>query len=126
MVPDSKAKGGNEMTTIEQLKAIRARCVELLAIAEKRTPGRWWKDDPDCAGHVVMSDDGGVASGTVMGLDVVPVSHRIANAAFIAACAGAAEAGWLITIETIDWLIEIDALHLPICDSIIKAWEGQL
>lgn len=29
------------MTTTEHLNAIKARCHALLAIAEKRTPGKW-------------------------------------------------------------------------------------
>lgn len=43
------------MTTTDHLQRIRSRCVELLAIDEKRTPGEWLNIDgiimsASCAG----------------------------------------------------------------------------
>jgi hypothetical protein len=61
-----------------------------------------------------------------MGKGVVPVLDRIANAAFIAACAGAAEAGWRSTIAAIDLILKIGWTEGEICKGILTAWEGQL
>jgi len=102
------------MTTIEKLQAIRARFVELLAIAEKRTPGEWEAADNVVCGKSI---DGYYLATCDGPKTKMPEDPR--NATFIAACAGAAEAGWQITIETIDWLLEIDGTHLPIAEKII-------
>lgn len=86
------------MTTTEHLDAIVARCTELLAIAEKRTQGEWkyeteifdgWGGDE--RGHYVTYGKG---------LNVCLEAGE-ADATFIAACAGTAEAGWRATIAAI-------------------------
>jgi hypothetical protein len=39
---------------------------------------------------------------------------------------GRAEAGWRSTIAAIDWLIEIDATHLPLATAILATWPIEL
>lgn len=47
--------------TTEKLAEIRAKCVELLAIAEKRTHGRWLKEKGYRKGEVVLlSNEGAI------------------------------------------------------------------
>jgi len=86
------------MSTEEHLNKIVAKCRELLAIAEKRTPGKWMTIER----HVVKeSDDDVVASADG---DFMSAEMDERNAAFIANCAGPAEAGWRATIAAIDML----------------------
>jgi len=101
------------MTTEGPLDKIIAKCRELLALAEKRTPGIWgrrknWNDDleehdvfpleqkcepPFSAVSICCADD--------------CRDESAVNAAFIAACAGNAEAGWKSTLAVIDYVLEI-------------------
>lgn len=116
------------MNTQEKLQAIRARCVELLAIAEKRTPGEW-----EAEGNTVWRHDTERESSSIC--DTVSHAHW-SDAAFIASCAGPAEAGWRATIAAIDGTKEVrhhyPAEHNPMLSSIINeqeeaiitAWEG--
>lgn len=83
---------------LEHLKLIDAHLERLLAIAEKRTPGKW------------------VAGATIIGNGVdttvceMPSREKDSlawhdNIHFIASCAGNAEAGWKATRAAIvDWL----------------------
>lgn len=87
------------MTTEEKLQRIRARCVELLAIAEKRTPGKWKISGPNTD---VWSQDKIVATTYVNDPTGTGEPQDEHDAAFIAACAGPAEAGWRSTIAAID------------------------
>lgn len=82
------------MSITEHLQRIRARCVELLALAENRTPGEW-QDRED---FTISERSGFHVASLEFGV------RREADAAFIAACAGAAEAGWRSTIAAIDAL----------------------
>lgn len=115
------------MTDTEKLQAIRAKCVELLAIAEKRTQGEWHLD--------AIGEWTEVWNQT----DFICEPERRADAAFIAACAGPAEAGWKSTIAAIDWILyeiqhgwsgeeEHDHHFGPqirdLASSILAAWEG--
>lgn len=88
------------MTAEEHLDKIVEFCRSRLALAEKRTPGKWW------------SRVNGVGSSSVFTLtpegtyhpDAAAVAYGPLNAEhadFIAACAGAAEAGWRATIAAI-------------------------
>lgn len=74
------------MTQQEHLKLIRARCVELIEIAEKRTAGLW-----DAASCSLWSAN-----------ECLCEDASEDNLRFFAACAGAAEAGWKATIAAID------------------------
>jgi hypothetical protein len=83
------------MTTTEHLQRIKAKCQELLAIAEKRTPGEWTK-----LAKSVWQNNGYIVAGNV---------DSPKDAAYIAACAGPAEAGWIATILAVD--ITFDRLY---------------
>jgi hypothetical protein len=105
------------LPTDEHLKRIRARCVELLALAEKRSHGKW------------------VASGAwvdqAVGECITVVDLTDSDALFIASCAGAAEAGWKATIAAIDALLELGTwFKSPTLDElqskIIAAWPEEL
>lgn len=91
------------MSTQEHLKRIRARCVQLLGLAEKRALGKW------------TSEDGFIFCGNDCVADLVD-GPRSANAAFIARCAGAAEAGWRSTIAAIDWITQFSLVNLSPCN----------
>jgi hypothetical protein len=101
------------MNTQEHLHKIKAKCQKLLAIAEKRTQGQWSQDR-----LYVDTDDNN---------DLIKVEGNINNAAFIASCAGAAEAGWLATILAID---KLDDMPCNVADAleylIIAAWPQEL
>ena len=93
------------MSTTEKLERIKAKCHELLALAEKRTPGKWEIDGD----FIVEAADGLpvaiIRAGHLLYLPQVTESGMWAhNAAFIAACAGSAEAGWRATIAAIEML----------------------
>ena len=104
------------MTQQEHLKHIRARCVELLEIAEKRTPGLWIAGGKYDKDYVDVGDE------------AFCTMHQ-SNAAFIASCAGAAEAGWRATIAAIDTLKPISESEMCAdeahgCDHPIEASEA--
>jgi hypothetical protein len=94
------------MNTQEHLNRIKAKCQELLAIAEKRTAGEWriLDADDECPGI-----EAGKTSIVIWGGedDEAGVRTGVKDAAFIASCAGAAEAGWKSTIATIDALQDL-------------------
>jgi len=89
------------MTTTEHLTRIRVKCVELLEIANGRTQSDWRTDKNGMLVIEVARDVGGY------------------NAAFIASCAGPAEAGWKSTIAAIDGLMLItnDIYGGHLCDN---------
>jgi hypothetical protein len=105
------------MTTTEHLQRIRAKCVELLEIAESRTSDKW----ETCSE--------GVASGGYLHTACDPNDAR-----FIASCAGHAEAGWRATIAAIDALAFIQSTAEPLLedycakqlDAILTAWPEDL
>ena len=88
------------MTQQEHLNRIRARCVELLEIAKHRTP-ELWNPSFDTTGFpcVASVKDTRIATTT---LSCSRFGVRQDDTAFIASCAGAAEAGWKATIVAID------------------------
>ena len=73
------------------LNRIRARCVELLEIAKKRTPGEWNG----------VESEGDYFGDTLIGLGATYEGWQD-DVAFVTSCAGAAEAGWRATIAAID------------------------
>lgn len=90
------------MTPDQHLDLIAAKCRELLAIAEKRTPSPWPVEYIRRA--LRFADKNPMAAGLddddcYEGLDYAPDGT---DAAFIAACAGPAEAGWRSTLAAID------------------------
>lgn len=114
------------MTTLEKLQSIRARCVELLEIAEQRTPGVWAiLHDEEYNGQRCVAGD------TLLwwGNDYAGGRLNDADASFIAASAGPAEAGWRATIAAIDECLvaqsdmEWRGYMCRTVSSIIAAWE---
>lgn len=106
------------MTQQEHLNRIRARCVELLEIAEKRTPGAW--DG--------VESEGDYFGDTLIGLGSAYEGWQN-DVAFIASCAGAAEAGWKATIAAIDGIEEMDEstyIYNFIASNIIASWPAEL
>lgn len=109
------------MNEMNKLNKIRAKCVELLAIAEKRTPGEW-KRPSIYATHVVASASKNHGGQVCDFPDSSPECNQHGpDANFIASCAGAAEAGWRSTIAAIDAL---DSAHMASTDGDDFAWDG--
>ena len=89
------------MNTQERLARIRAKCVELLEIASKRTEGKWG------LGHMprdIYGPDGRPVASTAYPHTAYPRDQRVGinNSAFIAACAGNFEQSLRSTIAAID------------------------
>jgi hypothetical protein len=106
------------MTTTEHLQLIKAKCQELLAKAEKRTPGRWKANDNE----VVQLFRGHLQNQLL-------VVEEECDATFISSCAGNAEAGWRSTIAAIDGLEEMDDqshLYQFMESNILAAWPIEL
>jgi hypothetical protein len=103
------------MTTTEHLQLIKSECERLLAIAEKRTQGEWKVSNYRPYGIIARSE-----KESTYALGDNNFKHFIhpdsaENAAFIATCAGRAEAAWRSTIAAIDCLIDCEELHY--CDN---------
>lgn len=79
------------MNTEQKLTKIREKCVELWAIAEKRTHGDW----------NTIESEGDYFGDTLIGLSSKYEGWQD-DCSFIASCAGPAEAGWKATIAAID------------------------
>lgn len=111
------------MTTQEHLQKIKAKCKELLAIAKKRTPGKWKNTKPN-SGRFQISG--------VQGKQVCAMRNHNeqtdADATFISSCAGPAEAGWRATIAAIDDMLHYRTLHsdTEMERNIIAAWPEEL
>jgi len=119
------------MTTEEHLKRIRARCVELLALAEKRTQGEWQSKPLKYGYHIIPAEiycDRGATQSEF---------EQFGNALFIASCAGPAEAGWKATIAAIDHCLSMQGIELAfdgpemiatetLASAILAAWSEEL
>lgn len=110
------------MNTTEKLNKIRAKCVELLAIAEKRTSEKW-ETDIQAKCPSVFTESG----------EFIALYCKPNDSTYIASCAGAAEAGWKATIAAIDSLIKERDSRAPFSEDagnglslILAAWEGIL
>ena len=100
------------MTSKEYLEKIKAKCQELLEIAEKRTPGEW-KSCNGQKGTIIRRKSANVIGEPQDVARAWNCWRKYGNAAFIASCAGPAEAGWRATIAAIDSLETIP--HSPNC-----------
>ncbi len=123
------------MTTEEHLNKIVAKCRELLAIAESRTPGKWYRDRSGALkGDVRCESSQWIAMTSFCGnSNRGGLPHQDANAAFIASCAGPAEAGWRATIAAIDQIKSLkkgtptwEWVGAPMQRDIIAAWPEEL
>ena len=127
------------MTQTEHLQRIRARCVELLTIAEKRSRGEWgWQiydvgaSEQEARVFLPSSDSSRQWQRTTL---ATTERHNVQDATFIASCAGNAEAGWRATIAAIDGLhrlinlgegtVDYD-IACQTRDAIIAAWPEEL
>lgn len=112
------------MNDTERLQAIRAKCVELLEIASKRTPGEWIRNNYDVrqpAGRMIADVGPSHTAPHEYPLSCKLVDER--NGDFIATCAGPAEAGWRATIAAIDGLFSRGGENWPEADDILAAWK---
>jgi len=91
---------------LDHLRRIDAHLASLLAIAEKRTPGEWVEGN-----RAVWHDCNNESQNEVCEF----VSPQ--NAAFIASCAGNAEAGWKATRAVIKSYYD---------SSICREWQGYM
>jgi len=121
------------MTTTEHLERIKAKCHALIDLAEKRTPGKWdYNTSPGM--QTVTAMDGAATIGLGFHLTCSNLTMP-----YIAACAGAAEAGWRATIEAIEglqraldytgWEVHTYMIKRHIEDSlaaILAAWPEEL
>lgn len=108
------------MNNIEKLQRIRARCVELLTIAEKRTSGKWQRS---------RTNPNNIFAKSAL---IAITQHRSkynqeqdANTDFIAVAAGSAESGWRSTIAAID-LLNGTKIAPEQIQSILDAWPDEL
>lgn len=113
------------MTTTEHLDAIKAKCHELLAIAEKRTPGEWEND-----GFNIKSAGRYMGHCSCSGTYAFP---SLDNAAFIASAAGPFEASLRSTIAAIKQVKSMrqdtptwEFVGEPLKKSILTAWPIEL
>jgi len=93
------------MTTaqLDHLRKIDAHLANLLDIAKRRTPGRWKTRKGSRHGCDVETDRHAIAQ-----CDFCGDSEDEANAAYIAACAGNAEAGWESTRAVLQLVLLYD------------------
>ncbi len=118
------------MTTQEHLNKILEKCRAFLEIAEKRTPGTWQHGDARkevSLDHVYRqpTKPGQAAGVCTSGLASGISSEQAENdAAFIAACAGQAEAMARSTIAAVTDILEYWDLHkdTELVVAIIAAW----
>jgi len=119
------------MTTTEHLQLIKSECERLLAIAEKRIQGEWksWKNPHPEDNGVGVSQKNNCHD--VAHCDIFAnwsLDQCDSNAAYIASCAGRAEAGWRSTIAAIDYAIHMrnadkrDTRAIWVIDQILAAW----
>jgi len=115
---------------LDHLRRIDAHLARLLDIAAKRTPGRWHGKHGN---DLVYRKDwiiAGAFEGEYVTNDcpIIPDEERHANAAFIASCAGNAEAGWKATRAAIAWLdrmgamMGLNSVEQKLADSILAAF----
>lgn len=108
---------------LEHLRLLKKHLENLLATAEKRTPGEWLE------GHKKDGDIVSTAQKLVADTCFWSSSNKEikANATYIASCAGNAEAGWQSTLAAIDLLLEMERQgcsfsYFPTAESILAEW----
>lgn len=120
-------------TQLEHLRLLKAHLETLLETAKKRAPGEWlaptdeswnvWEMEGDEVGAHCIAHCGpkrNFARG---------MSSSVTNAAFIASCAGNAEAGWKSTLAAVLLIEQLDGYDLNIdettsalLDKLVTAW----
>lgn len=126
------------MTTTDHLQRIRTKCMELLEIASKRTPGKWVHRQGEYCSHWISRADNLSNIAEIPTASSYTASEISENAGFIASCADSAEAGWKATITAIDWILSshaipdvysqdcVDADVEELSASILAAWPEEL
>lgn len=121
------------MTTTEHLQKIKSKCEQLLAIAEKRTPGKWEFDGSKTLEHGTYIPECSCLTGGAFACVNDNAENRGNDADFITACAGPAEAGWRSTIAAIDQILSArqdticwEFIVKPMMDNILAAWPEDL
>lgn len=135
------------MNTKERLKRIKEKCRELLAIAEKRTPGKWshwpthWAGGNNSTQYDGKNNCPWVSAEESPAIEVARINPKgvytqgfpMGNAAFIASCAGPAEAGWRATIAAIEQIQSMrpdtptwEFVGKPMQSAILSAWPEEL
>lgn len=119
----------------EHLNKIVAKCRELLTIADKRTPGKWTRQSK--LGTSILCENSQNNGRMICDLpDSSPRRNQFSpNVDFISECAGAAEAGWLVTVAVIESLETVAVWHpsgapkneeAVAIDAIINAWPEEI
>lgn len=115
------------MKTEEHLELILTFCRSRLEMAARRTPGEWTNQPISMTGYTLLR------AGEPWGSNSVSVQMKTGDAAFIAACAGAAEAGWRATIAAIEGLQQLAqttvtwmAIHQHTLRAILAAYPLEL
>jgi hypothetical protein len=124
------------MNTPEQLQKIKSECKRLLTIAEKRTQGEWEYLPPrSVGGSAIVPMKGPAIVGSMWSThESKDQSESDNDAFFIAACAGAAEAGWRSTIRHVNHLNDLIAAReepyygaaIYEANHLISAWPTEL
>ena len=128
---------------IRHLQLVEAHLDKLLDLAAKRTTGKWMSR-PSCGGPLISTSPESVLpiARTDVGEPFRLFEDAKANADFIAACAGNAEAGWVATkgmimlcrsydelSKTITTPLTLEATNIA-CDSLLEtiliAWPLEL
>lgn len=117
------------MTQQEHLQLIRAKCLELLELAKRRTPGRWRQGDDNHEGFSI----GG--SGEHYYKLLWNNGQGPHDAAFIASAAGPFEAALASTVAAIDCILDcypggnVESRSLnakAMVDRIITSWRLEI
>ena len=101
---------------LDHLRRIDAHLASLLAIAEKRTPGEWEDTAPNEGNQGRRLFSGFHYLGFLGNSDASEL-EACDNAAFIASCAGNAEAGWKATRAVIKSYYD---------SGICREWQGYM
>lgn len=116
---------------LEHFCLLKKHLENLLETAAKRTPGEW-KVYKNKSLSQFSKERIGVTP--IKGCDVANTNivgltddQCLSNAAFIASCAGNAEAGWRSTMASIDLLLEMERQgcsfsYFPTAESILAEW----
>lgn len=112
------------MTTQEHLNKILEKCRAFLEIAGKRTPGKWLARP-----EIQRRDWEPFNNGGAVDIGVVQFhGMKCDDAAFIAACAGQAEAMARSTIATVKDILEYWDLHkdTQLVVDVLAAWPEEI
>lgn len=119
---------------LEHLCLLKKHLENLLACAAKRTPGEWGIERTDTTNWIGPMRQNGDGKISIIVCDTDRdklkaecIDQNDADAAFIASCAGNAEAGWRSTLAAIEWILTpVICTQTPaekkILESILAEW----